>query len=963
MENNQKSSFEKAAECFEKGYIIEGASYLFKAYYEQGKSKEILGYFDQIFFKPNLEEMKKIYNLNLGKINKELKINILTFENLPFYVIPICENYFYIYDKTSNDIIIEDFTKEQITIIEFCTNENLEIKNEADTKKYVDILLKNKKDSFSLISVIVLAYNNLEYTKLCIDSIYKNLKEFEFELITVNNGSTDGTKEYFESLPSHKCLNFEKNMGISKGFNAALEQVEGEYILYVSNDIILTNNSVKNLFNIITIDSNFGMIVPSCNFTSNYQLVNLEYQNILEMNIESEKYNSKNPTLYHEKIRLIPYVFLTRTNLIKEIGGFGEEYGYGGFDDDDISFRIRRHGYKLIFAKGTFVHHFGSKTVSKVISNHMLQENRLKFLNKFGVDSWEVAEVDWSIINNIEYSNIENKNIKVLGIDCLAGADLLEIKNKYYENNRNAELHALTKHEKYISDLKSISSANIYNNISIDTKLYDDNTFQLIMLKSKIHKYKELMKSIDSLVRILEYKGQLIFSLDSDFFRRYKIDSSHLLIEMKEKFDFAIDINLISESNKESNKRYIYKVIKRNVMNDGINLRQLELKDLNNIACISFYGRSGSVFLQSLLDSHENILMLPGLYLMDYGVFWHSISDIDNKESLVSRFCDKYDYIFETKKRYPASKEEPWNDLPYYCRYDEMGDSQDQYINIDKDIFIVELYRCINSINNITRKDFFKAIQIAYFYASGRTYTSTNDPLIIYPLHTSLVSKTMHMWVLEDFSDAKILYTVREPISNLGSSINYQIYFDLFKPNSPNFLFYSLGILTGPLSLYGTFNMDNIKVVRLEDLHLESRNTLECLCRFLNIEWSDSLLESTFNGLKWWNFRDTSKVNGFNKNIISRNYDELFTNFDKFRIETLLKDIYESWGYGKSYFNDDKKLLELLEYPFKFEEKIQYSNLNEKNISMIDFRKLLYNFYENREELSKFIRSMTVLNQ
>lgn len=834
--------------------------------------------------------------------------------------------------------------------------------------------LTEKINQLPLISVIVLAYNNLEYTKLCIESIFQNVSQFNFELITVNNGSNDGTKEYFHSLPKHKIINFKENMGISKGFNEALNNVEGKYILYVSNDIVLTKKSIDNLLRISNLENKFGMIVPACNFSSNYQQVNLEYNNIQQMRNTAELYNNYN-NIYYEKMRLIPYVFFTHTSLMKELGGLGEEYGYGGFDDDDISFRIRRKGYKLIFAKGTFVHHFGSKTSSKVINIDMLSENRNKFINKFGIDSWSGTKINWSVVNYIDYNRKKNDHIKILGIDCLIGADLLEIKNKYTDNNVFVEIYSLSRDEKHICDLQSISNTNLYYDINDAVKNYNKNEFEYIILEKNFNNFEILTKYIDALLRILKNNGSLIFYVDINFIKNSKIDISFIVNSIKNKYNELVNIEYIAEENINSKNeygqnnsnsetmRYIFKISKiASVEKIEIKIdRKLEIEDLKKIACISFYGRSGSVFLQSLLDSHPNILMLPGLYLMDYGAFWNNLNSNMKKENIIDTFCQKYEYIFDTKKRYDAPKEEPWNDLAYYCRYDEMGDNQNEIININQKVFMTELYRCLDKLNIITRRDFFKAIQIAYFYACNRKYKFDDEPLIVYPMHTSLVSKTTHQWALEDFPDAKILYTVREPISNLGSAIKYQINFHMFRYNSPSFLFYSLGMLTGPVSLYENFNFDNIVAVRLEDLHLNSEETLNKLCAFLKIKWNSSLLESTFNGLKWWNFRDTLKVNGFNKSIVNRNYDEFFTNFDRFRIENLLRDIYENWDYGEKYFENDKMIAELIKYPFKFEKKINYDNEEEKSITRTQLTKLLNEFLEKRELIGQYIRKINLL--
>ena len=127
-----KTFLELAVETFENGDVVLGAEYLLKAYYESDKSKEILEYFDEIFFKPNLEELERIYNLNSEKIKLELGIETLKFKDLLYYVIPIEENCFYIYDKKNKDIISDGFTKEQITIIKLCTMEDIDIKKVND---------------------------------------------------------------------------------------------------------------------------------------------------------------------------------------------------------------------------------------------------------------------------------------------------------------------------------------------------------------------------------------------------------------------------------------------------------------------------------------------------------------------------------------------------------------------------------------------------------------------------------------------------------------------------------------------------------------------------------------------------------------------------------------------------------------------------------------------------------------
>ncbi len=136
MGNNIEQLLEQALECFEKNDIRIGAQYLIQAYIESNKSKEILGYFDEIFFKPNLSELQRIYDTNLNKIKSAFKNEFFEFKTLPYYVIPIEENCFYIYDKQNENIISDGFTKEQLLIIKLCTVEVLDIVSDKDLNEY-----------------------------------------------------------------------------------------------------------------------------------------------------------------------------------------------------------------------------------------------------------------------------------------------------------------------------------------------------------------------------------------------------------------------------------------------------------------------------------------------------------------------------------------------------------------------------------------------------------------------------------------------------------------------------------------------------------------------------------------------------------------------------------------------------------------------------------------------------------
>ena len=107
------------------------------------------------------------------------------------------------------------------------------------------------------LSVITLTYNKLEYTKKFIESLYKYTKDFE--LIIVDNGSTDGTVEFLKSLKDVKLILNNENKGFSAGNNQGIELAEGEYIGFLNNDILLYPAWFEACEEVFKIESNIAL--------------------------------------------------------------------------------------------------------------------------------------------------------------------------------------------------------------------------------------------------------------------------------------------------------------------------------------------------------------------------------------------------------------------------------------------------------------------------------------------------------------------------------------------------------------------------------------------------------------------------------------------------------------------------------------------------------------------------------
>ena len=96
------------------------------------------------------------------------------------------------------------------------------------------------------ISVVLPVYNVEEYLERCIDSIInQGIKETDYEIILVNDGSTDGSfdicRKYEKSLSCIRCYS-QKNQGLSVARNTGISHAQGQYIMFVDSDDYIEKN-------------------------------------------------------------------------------------------------------------------------------------------------------------------------------------------------------------------------------------------------------------------------------------------------------------------------------------------------------------------------------------------------------------------------------------------------------------------------------------------------------------------------------------------------------------------------------------------------------------------------------------------------------------------------------------------------------------------------------------------------
>lgn len=332
-----------------------------------------------------------------------------------------------------------------------------------------------------VLSIIVPTYNQLNYTKEFIASLYSNTA-IPFELIVIINDKNDGTEYYLKELSKTqnniKLVVNEENKGFPVSINQGLRIAECDYYLIANNDIVVTKGSVEKMLNVLNNHSQTGIVGPISNEVSGIQKdKSANYSSIDEMHFYAESIATKNKDDLINFPRIAFLCTLMKKEVVDKIGGLDERFTPGNYEDDDYCLRAQLAGFKTVIAKDVFIHHYGSKSFkaegnSKYLER--LKQNEVKFIKKWGVTPDEL----W----------IKNKKIKEHSIFYPIEADIVK------QSVNRSKIHLADKEY----DLAFSELENAYNH-------YDENAFHQIISQADL---LNLLGNVALIVGLLEKAKQ-----------------------------------------------------------------------------------------------------------------------------------------------------------------------------------------------------------------------------------------------------------------------------------------------------------------------------------------------------------------------------------------------------------------------------------------------------------------------
>jgi GT2 family glycosyltransferase len=243
-------------------------------------------------------------------------------------------------------------------------------------------------------SVVVVSFNSLPFTRLCLESVLANTGETPFELIVVDNASGDGSREYLEGLDGRDArvtlLANEENAGFPAACNQGLAVARGQVLVLLNSDTIVPPGWLARLRS--HLDSETDLVGPVTNRIGNEAEVPVGYRTYGDFLREAATRATVRRGEAIEIPTLTMFCLAMTRGAWEAIGALDESFGVGTLEDDDYSQRARRAGLRLRCAEDVLVHHFGEGSFGKLFGDgsysRLLDRNRDRFEQKWG-EAWQ----------------------------------------------------------------------------------------------------------------------------------------------------------------------------------------------------------------------------------------------------------------------------------------------------------------------------------------------------------------------------------------------------------------------------------------------------------------------------------------------------------------------------------------------------------------------------------------------
>lgn len=221
------------------------------------------------------------------------------------------------------------------------------------------------------VTIIVVTFNNLIHTRLCLESILARTHWLTYQVVCVDNGSTPELVSYLQEMAARyghiKVILNGRNLGFARANNLALRDYahQSDYFVLLNDDTVVTTGWLPRLLRHAR-KKGVGLVGPVTNFSGNEARIAVNYSDLAGMNTWARAWMNAHEGETFEIKTLNAYCVLFSRQTLDRVGLLDERFYVGTFEDEDFSKRVREAGLRVVCARDVFIHHFGRTSFSKL---------------------------------------------------------------------------------------------------------------------------------------------------------------------------------------------------------------------------------------------------------------------------------------------------------------------------------------------------------------------------------------------------------------------------------------------------------------------------------------------------------------------------------------------------------------------------------------------------------------------
>lgn len=287
------------------------------------------------------------------------------------------------------------------------------------------------------VSIIIVNYNTCRMTAECIDSVRQKTVGISYEIILVDNGSTDGSKEVFEKFEGIKYIYSDENLGFGRANNLGAKYASGEYLFLLNSDTLLINNAIKILYDYIRVHKRAGVVGGNLYGEDGSERISFErtfhgiYYTINKLSrgvLDRIRFGHDIKFNYSALPIKVAYIsgadIMVRNDVFNNINGFDDHY-FMYYEETDLCFRINKLGHEIISVPDAKIIHLEGGTVNNKNVNvnklSMIMTSRRMFMNLNHGKLYRFVDrllmQGWLYLSMIYHKDVATKEVYRIFID------------------------------------------------------------------------------------------------------------------------------------------------------------------------------------------------------------------------------------------------------------------------------------------------------------------------------------------------------------------------------------------------------------------------------------------------------------------------------------------------------------------------------------------------------------------